>query len=80
DNPINREVIAGLLRRAGHRFAMAENGREAVDAVQAARYDVVLMDVQMPELDGIAATREIRALAGPAASVPIVALTANAFA
>ncbi len=80
DNPINREVIAGLLRRAGHRFAMAENGREAVEAVQAARYDVVLMDVQMPELDGIAATREIRALAGPAASVPVVALTANAFA
>jgi len=57
---------------------MVANGREALAAVQADDYDVVLMDVQMPEMDGITATRKIRALSSPASRVPIIAVTANA--
>mgnify|MGYP003670803863 CR=1 FL=1 len=80
DNSINRKIVGLLLEMAGHRFDTVENGREAVAAVAATRYDAVLMDIQMPELDGVAATREIRAMDGPAATVPIIALTANAMA
>ena len=75
DDAINREVIRGLLR--GHRITMVEDGCAAVQAVQAARYDVLLMDVMMPVMDGLTATETIRALATPAAAVPIIALTAN---
>ncbi len=56
------------------------DGREAVEAVRRVPYDLILMDVQMPELDGVAATREIRALPGTVAQIPIIALTANAMA
>ncbi len=80
DNAINREVVSGLLCRAGHHCTLAENGLQAVEAASAGLFDLILMDLQMPELDGLAATRAIRALAGPLAGVPIVALTASTFA
>jgi CheY-like chemotaxis protein len=78
DNPTNRLLVGTRLRRSGHHVDLVENGREAVDAVCGNDYDVVLMDMQMPELDGVGATRAIRALPGPNGRVPIVALTADA--
>jgi PAS domain S-box-containing protein len=78
DNEFNQEFAMALLRKAGHQVDKVENGREAIAALQARDYDVVLMDVQMPELDGIEATRQIRALPSPKRDVPIIALTADA--
>jgi CheY-like chemotaxis protein len=78
DNRINQTIVQLLLSKQGHTVESAVNGREAVEAVRQRSYDLVLMDVQMPEMDGITATREIRALSSAAAGVPIVALTANA--
>jgi signal transduction histidine kinase/CheY-like chemotaxis protein/HPt (histidine-containing phosphotransfer) domain-containing protein len=80
DNRINRMVATSLLTNAGHRVETAENGREAVAAVEKTAYDAVLMDVQMPELDGVEATQLIRAMAPPRCAVPIIALTAHAMA
>jgi CheY-like chemotaxis protein len=79
DNAVNREVLAAMIDLAGHRVTFAEDGIAAVRAAQAQPFDLVLMDLHMPELDGIGATRAIRAMAGPIASVPIVALTADVF-
>ena len=77
DNAINREVVLGMLEDSGLLIDIAENGVDAVDAVNIGHYDLVLMDIQMPMLDGFAATRQIRA--NPAhASLPIVALSAHA--
>jgi signal transduction histidine kinase/CheY-like chemotaxis protein len=78
DNKINQKFAVALLERAGHSIDVVENGLQAVDAVRRNSYDVILMDAQMPELDGIGATREIRALPAPKNIVPIIALTANA--
>ncbi|MFM1991699.1 MAG: hypothetical protein RJA99_4656 [Pseudomonadota bacterium] len=78
DNPTNRLLVGTRLRRARHRVDLVENGLEAVEAVRRTDYDVVLMDMQMPELDGEGATRAIRALPGAKGRVPIVALTADA--
>ncbi|CCE02297.1 MHYT domain-containing protein [Bradyrhizobium sp. STM 3809] len=78
DTPIIRTLITKLLARFGCQFDVACNGREAIDAVQGKRYDIVLMDMQMPEMDGMTATAAIRGLDGPASDVPIIALTANA--
>jgi two-component system sensor histidine kinase/response regulator len=77
DNDINQIVASGLLRDAGMRVDVADNGQIALQMMQAARYDLVLMDMQMPVMDGVTATREIRKQAAGAA-VPIVAMTANA--
>jgi CheY-like chemotaxis protein len=78
DDAVNREVIAAFLAPAGHRLTFATNGFEAVAAARRERFDLVLMDIMMPGMDGPAATRAIRALPHPAAQVPILALTANA--
>jgi len=78
DNPVNQKVALAVLKRAALEVEIAGDGRQAVDFVREREYALVLMDVQMPVLDGIAATREIRTLPNRA-TLPIIAMTANAF-
>jgi len=80
DNRINQQFAVALLGKWGHSVEVASNGHQAVDAVRRAPFDVVLMDIQMPELDGVQATRQIRGLAPPLNEIPIVAMTAHAMA
>jgi signal transduction histidine kinase/CheY-like chemotaxis protein len=79
DNAVNRRVIVGLLQKYGHTIESAENGREALEALAKSNYDLVLMDVQMPVMDGLEATRRIRAMESRGARrMPVVGLTALA--
>lgn len=77
DNEANRELTGALVRAMGHTVDVVADGAAAVEAVAAGGYDLVLMDVQMPRFDGLAATRAIRALDGERARTPVIALTAN---
>ncbi len=79
DNATNQLVVTSRLERMGHRADTVGSGQEAIDAVRTVPYDLVLMDVMMPEMDGLEATRSIRAMGGPQAEIPIVAVTANVF-
>jgi signal transduction histidine kinase/CheY-like chemotaxis protein len=80
DNPVNRRVTSRLLEKYGHSVVLVENGKQAVDVVQRQNFDLILMDVQMPELDGCGATAEIRAREREEnlPATPIIALTAHA--
>lgn len=80
DNPVNQQVTLCMLENSGYRIDVVENGRQALQALSAAHYDLVLMDCQMPEMDGFEATRQWRVLEQSRGSnrIPIVAVTANA--
>ena len=77
DTPAIQKVLSAMLKRRGHQTETAKDGKEALDQVQEGVYDVVLMDIQMPRMDGVKATRAIRQLDPPASRVPIVAMTAH---
>ncbi len=81
DNPVNRKLAIKVLEKAGYPVDAVENGKQAIEALQRGSYDLVLMDVQMPELDGLAATRQIRDLESKMKKkrrIPIIAMTAHA--
>ena len=78
DNPINQKLAVVMLQKAGYSIDVVNNGYEAVEAVQANTYHIVLMDVQMPEFDGLEATRTIRKREGQEQHIPIIAMTAHA--
>ncbi|SFN21603.1 PAS domain S-box-containing protein [Formivibrio citricus] len=79
DNPVNQRLAALMLEGMGCQVDVAENGKVALTALESWEYDLVLMDCQMPEMDGFSAAAAIRAMPGERGSVPIIALTANAF-
>jgi CheY-like chemotaxis protein len=78
DNAVNRKLVVTMLKKLGHKADVASHGREALAALDRGGYRLVLMDCQMPEMDGFEATRRIRAREDGQARIPIVALTANA--
>jgi signal transduction histidine kinase/CheY-like chemotaxis protein/ligand-binding sensor domain-containing protein len=79
DNLVNQRLAVRLLKKIGHQVVVAQTGREVLDALRAEKFDLVLMDVQMPEMDGFAATREIRkSEQGRQEHIPVIAMTAHA--
>jgi CheY-like chemotaxis protein len=80
DNVFVQTVLAETLRNAGHQVDLADSGQEAIKAVSEKSYDIIFMDISMPEMTGIEATKAIRLLGGAATSVPIIGITANTLA
>jgi signal transduction histidine kinase/ActR/RegA family two-component response regulator len=80
DNPVNQVVVQAFVEAEGHRVHVVSDGLQAVEAVKSENYDLVLMDVSMPEMNGTTAARIIRGLKGEISNIPIIALTANAMA
>jgi len=80
DNPVNQVLAQYMLEREGHTVTLANNGRLAIEALENDQFDLILMDIQMPEMDGIQATHHIRKMDGALSQIPIIAMTANAMA
>jgi CheY-like chemotaxis protein len=78
DNAVNQLVAQGTLEACGYRVDLADNGALALEMLERQYYDLILMDCQMPVLDGYQTTRRLRQLGGPVSDVPVVAMTANA--
>ena len=78
DSLINQRLISALLTHCGHAVVVVDDGEQAVNAVREQVFDVVLMDIHMPNMDGLMATQQIREMVGPVSDLPIVAVTANA--
>ena len=78
DNKVNQKVVIAILEKAGCRVDTVDNGQDAIQQIRTKRYDVVLMDCQMPIMDGFEATARIRAMPEPISKIPIIAITAHA--
>ena len=78
DNLVNQQIICAFVKSAGHSVELVDNGEKAVNAVAEGDFDVVLMDIQMPVMDGVTATEQIRTFSDEKGQIPIVAVTANA--